>query len=110
MANLVRYCLHLGKHVAGYDRTTTQLTKRPRPLGELTRGSRAVCVAGSHGKTTVSSMTANILRESRQGCNAFLGGILRNTGSNLLLHPGSDTNGVEATRPIISKPSRNSHR
>ena len=70
--------------------------KRARLLGIITRHSRGICVAGSHGKTTTCSMTANILRESRLGCNAFLGGILRNTGSNLVLCEGSDLSVIEA--------------
>lgn len=70
--------------------------KRARLLGELTRDGRSICVAGSHGKTTTSSMTANILRQTEAGCNAFLGGILRNVNSNLILSPASDISVVEA--------------
>ncbi|MDE5796939.1 MAG: UDP-N-acetylmuramate--L-alanine ligase [Muribaculaceae bacterium] len=62
-----------------------EMIKRAALLGRITRHSQAICVAGSHGKTTTSSMIANILRNTPQGCNAFLGGILRNTGSNLVL-------------------------
>ncbi|MBD5204684.1 MAG: UDP-N-acetylmuramate--L-alanine ligase [Bacteroidales bacterium] len=72
------------------------LLKRAALLGQVTRHSEAICVAGSHGKTTTSSMVANILRESEIGCNAFLGGILRNTGSNLVLTPGSGISVIEA--------------
>lgn len=70
--------------------------KRAAVLGEITRTSKSICVAGSHGKTTTSSMIANILRESEAGCNAFLGGILRNTGSNLVLCEDSDWAVIEA--------------
>lgn len=73
-----------------------KVIKRAALLGQVTRHTEAICVAGSHGKTTTSSMVANILRESEPGCNAFLGGILRNTGSNLVLTPGSDISVIEA--------------
>ena len=73
------------------------LIKRAAVLGEITRHSKSVCVAGSHGKTTTSSMIANILRmEGSTGCNAFLGGILRNTGSNLILCHGAQWSVIEA--------------
>lgn len=151
MANLVRYCLHTGKHVAGYDRTQTALTdalvsegaeiiyrdsvelipeqfrnsentlvvytpaipedneiltffkkgkfeivKRAALLGAITRSSKGICVAGSHGKTTTSSMIAHILNISKVGCNAFLGGILRNYDSNLILSDQSPFSVIEA--------------
>ena len=71
--------------------------KRARLLGEITRSLKSICVAGSHGKTTTCSMTANILRQpGAPGCNAFLGGILRNTGSNLVLCAGSEWAVIEA--------------
>lgn len=151
MANLVRYFLHKGCRVAGYDRTSTLLTdalrdegadiifdddpelipadmldkekclvvytpavgpdnrilskfrslgfdpvKRAVLLGVITRHSDGICVAGSHGKTTTSSMTAWILDQTEGGCNAFLGGILRNTGSNLMISRGSNFSVIEA--------------
>lgn len=70
--------------------------KRAALLGHITRSSKGICVAGSHGKTTVCSMTANILRLSKVGCNAFLGGILRNIGSNLVLSESSEYSVIEA--------------
>lgn len=70
--------------------------KRAALLGKITRSTRAICVSGSHGKTTTCSMTANILRGSEVGCNAFLGGILRNTGSNLVLSETSPWSVIEA--------------
>lgn len=73
-----------------------QVIKRAALLGRITRSTSAICVAGSHGKTTTCSMTANILRESVTGCNAFLGGILRNTGSNLVLSAKSSWSVIEA--------------
>lgn len=73
-----------------------EVIKRAALLGKITRTTKAICVAGSHGKTTTCSMIANILRNSPVGCNAFLGGILRNIGSNLVLCEGSDWSVIEA--------------
>ncbi len=73
-----------------------EVIKRAALLGRITRHTDAICVAGSHGKTTTSSMIANILRDSSQGCTAFLGGILRNTDSNLVLDETSRLSVVEA--------------
>lgn len=73
-----------------------EVVKRAALLGRITRHSDAICVAGSHGKTTTSSMVAHILHTSHVGCNAFLGGILRNYGSNLLLSADSHWSVVEA--------------
>lgn len=151
MANLERYLLREGFKVAGYDRTSSDLTsclekegvrmtykdssmeipsefrekegtlvvftpavpdnsdiltwfrsngftiiKRSELLGKITRSGKSICVAGSHGKTTTCSMIANILRSSELGCNAFLGGILRNTGSNLVVCEGAKWSVIEA--------------
>lgn len=151
MAALERYFLSLGKKVAGYDRTPSQLTKdlieegaeivftddtslipkemtdksdtlviytpavpdtntifrffadngfnmmkRAAALGLVTRSSKAICFAGTHGKTTTSSMCAHILETSGTGCNAFLGGVLRNYNSNLLLSDSSPWSVIEA--------------
>ena len=73
-----------------------EVIKRAALLGKITRHTEAICIAGSHGKTTTCSMTANILRNSSIGCTAFLGGILRNTGSNLVLDEGSKISVIEA--------------
>lgn len=73
-----------------------EVIKRAALLGKITRSTEAICVAGSHGKTTTSSMIANILRDSKIGCTAFLGGILRNTGSNLVLNEKSKVTVIEA--------------
>lgn len=151
MAALERYFLSLGKKVAGYDRTPSELTaalqsegveivfdenpelipdycrdkdstlvvytpavpathaglcyfrdngfevvKRAKVLGIVTENSKALCFAGTHGKTTTSSMAAHILQVSGIGCNAFLGGVLRNYNSNFLLSPTSPYSVIEA--------------
>ncbi|MDH6359200.1 UDP-N-acetylmuramate--L-alanine ligase [Parabacteroides sp. PF5-9] len=151
MSALIRYFLSKGVRVAGYDRTSSDLTeqlnregaeihytddvslipdycrsirdtqvvytpavpdslselcwfrsngfdllKRSQLLGEITNHSRALCIAGTHGKTTTSSMVAHLLKQSHVDCSAFLGGILKNYGSNLLLSSTSDFTVVEA--------------
>lgn len=72
------------------------LMKRARVLGEITRTERGLCVAGTHGKTTTSSMLAHLLKQSHVDCNAFLGGILKNYDSNLMLSDKSDLAVIEA--------------
>ena len=151
MAALERYFLAMGKRVAGYDRTPSELTdalqregvhidfdedpelipadcrdpertlvvytpavpdshqgltyfrehgfqvlKRAALLGIVTEHSRGLCFAGTHGKTTTSSMAAHILHSSGIGCNAFLGGVLRNYNSNFLLSKTSPFSVIEA--------------
>ena len=70
--------------------------KRSQALGLITESSRGLCVAGTHGKTTTSSMIAHILKQSKIDCNAFLGGILKNYDSNLMLSDHSDLVVIEA--------------
>lgn len=151
MSALARYFEAKGKHVAGYDKTPSDLTaalinegirihymddvalipadckqvdstlvvytpaipethaelnffrengftlmKRAQVLGEITRSERGLCVAGTHGKTTTSSMLAHLLKQSHVDCNAFLGGILKNYNSNLMLSDKSDLAVIEA--------------
>ena len=60
------------------------IQKRSQVLGMLTQSGKGLCVAGTHGKTTTSTMTAHLLHQSNVGCNAFLGGISKNYGTNLL--------------------------
>ncbi len=72
------------------------LHKRAEVLGLITKQSKALCCAGTHGKTTTSSMLAHILRQSHLDCNAFLGGILRNYDNNLLLSDKTEYTVVEA--------------
>lgn len=73
-----------------------EVMKRARVLGEITNCSRGLCIAGTHGKTTTSSMLAHLLKQSHVDCNAFLGGILKNYGSNLMLSDKSDLTVIEA--------------
>lgn len=73
-----------------------EMMKRAQVLGEITKADKSICVAGTHGKTTVSSMVAHLLRQSRVDCNAFLGGVLKNYNSNLLLSEKSDITVAEA--------------
>jgi UDP-N-acetylmuramate--alanine ligase len=73
-----------------------ELMKRAQALGMITRSSKAICFSGTHGKTTTSSMAAHMLHTAAVGCNAFLGGILRNYDSNLLLSETSPYTVVEA--------------
>ena len=151
MSALVRYFLHRGLAVGGYDKTPSPLThelehegacihydddvasigdafrdaattlvvytpavpaehselqyfrthgfdiqKRAQVLGALTRNHKGLCVAGTHGKTTTSSMTAHLLHQSHVDCNAFLGGIAKNYGTNYILAPQSDYVVIEA--------------
>lgn len=72
------------------------ILKRAAVLGLITRNSRSLCFAGTHGKTTTSSMAAHILNSGSVGCNAFLGGELINYGTNFLLSPSSDFSVIEA--------------
>lgn len=76
---------------AGFD-----LHKRAEVLGMISRKGKAICVAGTHGKTTVSTLTAFLLKNSTVGCNAFLGGIAANFGTNLLLDRNSSYIVIEA--------------
>ena len=151
MSALVRYFLSLGKVVAGYDRTSSELTerlnaegaaihyeddcalipdecrdkahtlvvytpavpqdhselswfreqgfeiqKRAQLLGTITRSRRGLCVAGTPGKTTTSTMAAHLIYGSHVGTTAFLGGISQNYGTNLLLSDKSDYVVIEA--------------
>ena len=72
------------------------ILKRAEVLGHLTRRERALCVAGTHGKTTTSTMLAHLLHGSHLGCSAFLGGISNNYHTNLLIDKASDLVVVEA--------------
>ena len=73
-----------------------RIEKRSQMLGELTRGKKCIAVAGSHGKTTTSTMIAHLLSKAPCGCSAFLGGISKNFDSNLLVNNDSEYVVVEA--------------
>ena len=73
-----------------------EVQKRAQVLGILTRMHKGLCVAGTHGKTTTSAMCAHILHQSHVECNAFLGGITKNYGTNYLLSDNSDYVVIEA--------------
>ena len=73
-----------------------EMKKRSQVLGELTEGKRCIAVAGSHGKTTTSTLIAHLLSKASCGCSAFLGGISKNFGSNLVVDSKSDYIVVEA--------------
>lgn len=73
-----------------------EIEKRAQVLGTLTRTHKGLCVAGTHGKTTTSTMCAHIMHQSHVDCNAFLGGISKNYGTNYILSDKSDYVVIEA--------------
>ena len=73
-----------------------EIQKRAQVLGTLTHSLKGLCVAGTHGKTTTSSMAAHILHQSHVDCNAFLGGITKNYGTNYILSEKSPFVVIEA--------------
>ena len=73
-----------------------EIRKRAQVLGLLTQEHKGLCVAGTHGKTTTSTMTAHLLHQSHVDCNAFLGGISKNYGTNYILSEKSDYVVIEA--------------
>ena len=84
-ADLVVYTPAVPKEHKGllyYRKNNYTLLKRSDVLGEITKSSFNICIAGTHGKTTITTMTAHLLRHSGYGCNAFLGGIAANYNSN----------------------------
>lgn len=87
---------HDNRIISYYRDHGFEMHKRAWVLGEITRSMKGICVAGSHGKTTTSSMIAWIMAQTPGGCDAFLGGILRNVDSNLIITPGTDYAVVEA--------------
>ncbi len=72
------------------------IEKRAQVLGTLTRTHKGLCVAGTHGKTSTSTMCAHIMHQSHLDCNAFLGGISKNYGTNYILSDKSDFVVIEA--------------
>lgn len=87
---------HDHRELAYFRQNGFEIHKRAQVLGLITRGSKALCVAGTHGKTTTSTMAAHLLHQSHVGCTAFLGGISKNYGTNLLLSADSPYTVIEA--------------
>lgn len=70
--------------------------KRAQVLGTITNRAKALCIAGTHGKTTTSTMLAHLMNQTANGCNAFLGGIAKNYGTNHILSENSPWVVIEA--------------
>jgi len=75
------------KELAFYRQEGYEIMKRSEVLGMITRSLQNICVAGTHGKTTISTMTAHLLRSTGVGCNAFLGGVSANYQTNFWSNP-----------------------
>ena len=84
------------KELVYFKENGFDVQKRAQVLGFLTKEHKGLCVAGTHGKTTTSSMAAHILHQSHVDCNAFLGGITKNYGTNYILSNDSDYVVIEA--------------
>ena len=80
-----------------------EIQKRAQVLGTITHSSKGLCVAGTHGKTTTSTMTAHLFHQSHVECTAFLGGISKNYGTNLLLSQASPYTVIEADEFDLDK-------
>src|SRR5882757_2295112 len=77
------------KELVFYRQNGYKVVKRSDVLQMITESSFNICIAGTHGKTTITTMVAHLLRDSGYGCNAFLGGISVNYGTNFWSSPGS---------------------
>ena len=84
------------RELAYFHENGFEIEKRAQVLGTLTHAHKGICVAGTHGKTTTSAMCAHIMHQSHIGCNAFLGGISKNYGTNYILSDKSDYVVIEA--------------
>ncbi len=84
------------KELTYFRENNFTVEKRAQVLGLLTRSHKGLCVAGTHGKTTTSTMCAHIMHQSSIDCNAFLGGISKNYGTNYILSEKSDFVVIEA--------------
>ncbi len=84
------------KELVYFHENGFEIEKRAQVLGTLTRTHKGLCVAGTHGKTTTSTMCAHIMHQSHVDCNAFLGGISKNYGTNYILSDKSDYVVIEA--------------
>jgi len=84
------------KELVYFRQNGFEIQKRAQVLGTLTRTLKGLCFAGTHGKTTTSCMCAHIMHQSHPDCNAFLGGISKNYGTNYILSPKSEYVVIEA--------------
>ena len=84
------------KEMAWFRERGFVIHKRAQVLGTLTRSLKGLCVAGTHGKTTTTTMTSHLLHQSHVGCSAFLGGISKNYHTNYLYSPSSEYVVIEA--------------
>lgn len=84
------------KELSFFRENGFRIMKRSELLGEIMKATRGIAVAGTHGKTTVSTMIAHILNSSELKCNAFLGGISKNLNSNLIVNKNADLTVAEA--------------
>ncbi len=84
------------KELVYFQSNGFEIQKRAQVLGFLTQAHKGLCVAGTHGKTTTSTMCAHLMHQSHLDCNAFLGGISKNYGTNYILSEESDYVVIEA--------------
>ena len=84
------------RELAWFKQEGFEIKKRAEVLGIMTQSKKGLCVAGTHGKTSTSAMTAHLMHQSAQDCNAFLGGITTNYGTHYLLSETSDYVVIEA--------------
>jgi UDP-N-acetylmuramate--alanine ligase len=84
-----------------FRKNNFNILKRAEVLGVLSEFSITIGVAGTHGKTTTSTMLAHLLSQSNVKCNAFLGGIASNYNSNLVLHPQAETLAIEQQFTVV---------
>lgn len=84
------------KELVYFEQNGFDIEKRAQVLGALTRAYKGLCVAGTHGKTTTSTMAAHLLHQSKVDCNAFLGGISKNYNTNYILSDKSEYVVIEA--------------
>ena len=84
------------KELAFFRENGFEIEKRAQVLGRLTQTHKGLCFAGTHGKTTTSTMCAHIMHQSHLDCNAFLGGISKNYATNYILSDKSDYVVIEA--------------
>ena len=84
------------QELAWFKEQGFEIQKRAQVLGTITRSAKALCVAGTHGKTTTSTMLAHLMSGTPEECNAFLGGIAKNYGTNYILSEESPWVVIEA--------------